>query len=132
VDDEASLSLAAAAIGNRLSTLIGLWSYRILVVVAMLAFLDGLTLITTESFEWGKYFERAMGASLGLLLWGLHGAGSSALVALIVPGVCKSAFGRNFYSIILSVTSILNQSLIALIDSRSFISVPNGPAWGWW
>jgi hypothetical protein len=112
VDDEASLSLAAAAIGNRLSALIGLWSYRILVLTLILTLPIlpvAIFSVTADFFEWkfwgdadktfSTYFDWAIESSGGILIealfWGLYGAGFSAFVALVlVPGVCKSAFGR--------------------------------------
>jgi hypothetical protein len=51
---------------------------------------------------------------------------------LVAPGVFKSAYVGSFFSILRAVRSIPNQPPIASIDIRSYVSVPNGPAGGWW
>ena len=97
VDDEASLSLAAAAIGNRLSALIGLWSYRILVANMILlppVFMFVFFSDTPEYFGWKSLVALAI-ASLGAaLLWALEVSIFGGLIFLLAPGICKSAFGR--------------------------------------
>lgn len=109
VDDEASLSLAAAAIGNRISTLIGNWSFVIVMVLLGLVILSLLsilflsasaTLVGVGSFEdnfeawvdwWFVHFP----------LRGLFGGTYASIGAfvcfvafLVAPGVFKSAYGR--------------------------------------
>jgi hypothetical protein len=82
VDDEASLTLAAGSIGSRLSSLVlfivipGVYLFG----VAALALLDWSGIWRTEA----------------LFIGALYGCALAALMCLFLPGMCKSAFGREF------------------------------------
>jgi hypothetical protein len=82
VDDEASLTLAAGSIGSRLSSLVlfivipGVYLFG----VAALALLDWSGIWRTEA----------------LFIGALYGCAFAALICLFLPGMCKSAFGREF------------------------------------
>jgi len=81
VDDEAALSLAAGSIGSRLSALF------LFIVIPMVLF-SGVGLLAL--------FDR-LGVQTGLLLFiVMDGAALAALILLFLPGICKSAFGREF------------------------------------
>jgi len=145
VDDEAALSLAAAAIGNRLSALIGLWSYRILVATMILILpilIFSLLFVTGEFFGWkflvdfgnkvDEYFDWAMvstkGGLISVPLWAMYVGGFSGFIALfLAPGVCKSFFGRellfNFQT-----CNINSQTTPDSIDRQSEFHL--GSEWG--
>jgi hypothetical protein len=84
VDDEASLTLAAGSIGSRLSSLV-------LFSVIPGIYLLGITLFALLSWS-GVWQDRAE----LLLIVMVYGCGFGALVCLFLPGICKSAFGREF------------------------------------
>jgi hypothetical protein len=86
VDDEASLTLAAGAIGSRLSSLV----LRI-VIPGFYVF----TIFLLAVLDWSGIWKE--GAEL-LLLAVLYGCAFGALACLFLPGLCKSAFGREFLS----------------------------------
>jgi hypothetical protein len=148
VDDEASLSLAAAAIGNRLSAVIGLCSNLIFVATLILflpVILVALFSVAGEFFDWkfledfdktfGEYFDWAIESSGGVVVkafgWGLYGAGVSAFVALVLaPGICKSFFGRELLFNYLGC-NINSQSAPDSIDRQSeFHFGSEGSSWG--
>ena len=84
VDDEASLTLAAGSIGSRLSSLV------------LFTVIPGIYLLATILFallSWsGVWEDRAELLSLVVV----YGCAFGALVCLFLPGICKSAFGREF------------------------------------
>jgi hypothetical protein len=95
VDDEASLSLGAAAIGNRLSTLLAKWSVVIfpfllvgLVGVFLVSF-TGANLLKTEPFLF--WWNRIDAISIPHLPWII---GLVLLVLLSAPGAFKCGYGR--------------------------------------
>src|SRR3954449_9376152 len=82
VDDEASLTLAAGSIGCRLSSLV-------LFVVIPGVYLFGLALLAL--LDWSGVWRTEL-----LFLVVMYGCAFGALVCLFLPGICKSAFGREF------------------------------------
>ena len=82
VDDEASLTLAAGSIGSRLSSLV-------LLVVIPGVYLFGVALLAL--LDWSGVWRSEL-----LFLVVLYGCAFAALVCLFLPGMCKSAFGREF------------------------------------
>ena len=106
VDDEASLTLSAAAIGNRLSRLLARWSSKIwrflLIFFGVQIFIFFPLLITIGYFQIGLdfmdryqpalgfwvvlYVKVAIALQIGLLL--------VFFASLFSPGACKSFFGR--------------------------------------
>ena len=113
VDDEASLSLAAAAIANRLTARIGRWSYKFFLVLMILMGLIGLPLLFLffmaeivqfepmialgkkfeDNFE--KVLEYRKGFALWGPLWGIYGSTLVFIMSLLfAPGAFKSFYGR--------------------------------------
>jgi hypothetical protein len=106
VDDEASLTLSAAAIGNRLSRLLARWSSKIwrflLIFFGVQIFIFFVLLIIIGYFQIGLdfmdryqpalgfwvalYVKVAIALQIGLLL--------VFFASLLSPGACKSFFGR--------------------------------------
>jgi hypothetical protein len=82
VDDEASLTLAAGSLGCRLSSLV-------LFVVIPGVYLFGLALLAL--LDWSGVWRTEL-----LFLVVMYGCAFGALVCLFLPGICKSAFGREF------------------------------------
>jgi hypothetical protein len=95
IDDEASLSLAAAAIGNRLSLALERWSYRIFLPLLILLVGVPISLISiatvfqieTPLNTYMDQFESwwAFPVASLLIFWP---------VLLLVPGAFKSGYGR--------------------------------------
>jgi len=144
LDDEASLVLAAGAIGNRLSALIGSWSYRIFLFLMMLLgvplLLFALFYLTIEVFRFESFIVRVqnfLGPLFGswvppyftTLGW-LFVLGLIALIAfLLLPGAFKSVYGKEllFNS---QDCQINSQSVPDSIDRQSeFHSCSKRPGW---
>jgi hypothetical protein len=90
VDDEASLTLAAGSIGSRLSSLF------LLVVMPALAI---LVMLLSPLSDWigANFLSKERADFLNFLaLLVLDGCALGALALLFLPGMCKSAFGREF------------------------------------
>ena len=119
VDDEASLTLAAAAIGNRLSTLLANWSvviFALLVAGAAILILVlhvGANVLHTEPFlsSW-KRFEAF---SIPSLRWFLPLA---LFVFVFAPGAFKSGYGREFL-LNANYCDINSQSVPDTVDRQS-------------
>jgi hypothetical protein len=95
LDDEASLFLAAAAIGNRLSALIGLLSYRILWLLAVAPFLGVMIYVAVRTPDEADLFNPLVGPWADrLILWGIYIYLFGLMVFLLAPGAFKSAYGR--------------------------------------
>jgi hypothetical protein len=84
VDDEASLTLAAGSIGSRLSSLV-------LFIVIPIVYVFGVALFAL--LDWSGVWKDQ---SELLFLVVAYGCAFGALLCLFLPGICKSAFGREF------------------------------------
>jgi len=82
VDDEASLTLAAGSIGSRLSSLV-------LFIVIPGVYLFGVAALAL--LDWSGIWRTEF-----LFIGVLYGCAFVALACLFLPGMCKSAFGREF------------------------------------
>src|SRR5262249_518564 len=93
IDDEASLSLAAAAIGNRLSMFFAKWSYVLLICLIILLAISGSLFVIEDKLRFKIAFNALM---LVLILGGLgvFACLAISLVLLLAPGPFKSAYGR--------------------------------------
>jgi hypothetical protein len=87
VDDEASLTLAAGSIGSRLSSLV------LFIVIPAIIFL-AMLLIPLSGWLGANFLSSERRDFLYVLV--LDGCAFGALALLFLPGVCKSAFGREF------------------------------------
>src|SRR5262249_26553201 len=98
IDDEASLSLAAAAIGNRLSMFLAKWSYVLLIfLVILLAIVLAISMplfVIEDKLRFETAFDALMVALI--ILGGLAAFACLpiSLVLLLAPGPFKSAYGR--------------------------------------
>jgi hypothetical protein len=127
IDDEAALSFAAAAIGNRLSRLLQWLSYKIWVWLPISLVVFAVVLIAAPalmtqflqpifdfSFDWAPVFAR------GLIL--------AFFAFLFLPGAFNSAYGRELF-LIFQGCEINSQSTPDSIERRSeFQSMPT--SWG--
>jgi hypothetical protein len=126
VDDEASLALAAATIGNRFSRLLEKSSYKIWVWLPLLAVVFFLVLQAIKSFAplddfraWA--FDWVPALSRGLVL--------AFFAFLFSPGVFNSAYGRELLPIFQGC-EINSQSAPDSIDRQSeFLSEPTPTNW---
>jgi hypothetical protein len=82
VDDEASLTLAAGSIGSRLSSLV-------LFIVIPGVYLFGVAALAL--LDWSGVWRTEF-----LFIAVLYGCAFAALACFFLPGMCKSAFGREF------------------------------------
>jgi hypothetical protein len=84
VDDEASLTLAAGAIGSRLSSFV-------LLVLIPGVYMVGIVLLVFQ--DWSGLSEEWAGILFPIVI---YGCAFAAFVCLFLPGMCKSVFGREF------------------------------------
>jgi hypothetical protein len=142
LDDEASLVLAAAAIGNRLSRLLTRWSYvawisLLVLPVLGLVLLVVLAIIRLSQFGallldfMARYLSGMVGwfslkrfATLQIVAW------LAFFASLFVPGLFKSAYGRELL-LITQGCEINSQSAPDSIDRQSEFQSESTPTnWG--
>jgi hypothetical protein len=127
VDDEASLTLAAAAIGNRSSRLLEYLSYKMWVLLPLLGVALILVLLAFEFFAplddfraWA--FEQFPALARGLIL--------AFFAFLFSPGIFNSAYGRELLPIFQGC-EINSQSAPDSIDRQSEFQSESTPTnWG--
>jgi hypothetical protein len=140
LDDEASLVLAAAAIGNRLSRLLTRWSYKIWVSLmflglSVIALLILLAIIRLSQF--GALFLDFMARYLSVDWFSLKRLAKLEMVSLLaffaflfVPGAFKSFYGKELL-LINQGGEINSQSAPDSIDRKSEFQSESTPTnWG--
>ena len=123
VDDEASLTLAAAAIGNRISRLLERLSFKIWVLLPIL-FVVFILVLTAINFFWPLFSVSFDWPALsrGLIL--------AFFAFLFSPGAFNSAYGRELL-LILQGYEINSQSAPDSIDRQSEFQSESTPTnWG--
>ena len=97
VDDEAALTLAAGAIGNRLSRFLTKWLFRMFFVLSTLAWIVMLPLLVNEHLlpnHWKSPLLEDALTPMTVFEFYLLAIMSLAFASMLLPGLCKAFYGR--------------------------------------